>query len=131
MDSAFDYARDKGLTTGAKYPYVARDQGCRIDSGEFRVTSYVDIQGCTNLENALAGRPISVAVDATNWSPYRSGVFSNCAKNVNHGVLLIGQIGGNWVIKNSWGINWGENGFMRLAGGNTCSICDYASYPEV
>jgi C1A family cysteine protease len=67
-----------------------------------------------------------VTVDATNWSPYKSGVFSNCGASINHAVLLVGVAGGAWKIKNSWGTGWGESGYIRLAGGNTCGVCAYA-----
>lgn len=90
---------------------------------------YIDLAGCTNLINALSERPISVAVDASVWSPYRSGILSNCGTQVNHGVLLVGVSDDFWKIKNSWGTNWGESGFIRLAPGNTCDICSYPSYP--
>ena len=131
MDSAFEYARDKGLTTTSAYPYVARDQACKIDSGDYKVVDYVDVPGCTDLLNALSARPVSVAVDASVWSAYRSGILSNCAKNVNHGVLLIGATDDFWRIKNSWGTGWGESGFIRLSRGDTCAICQYPSYPRV
>jgi hypothetical protein len=71
-------------------------------------------------------KSLAVSVDATNWSPYRSGVFSNCAGSINHNVFAVGIVGGNWKIKNSWGRGWGEYGFIRLAGGNTCGLCAYA-----
>ena len=129
MDSAFQYVRDKGLTTTQAYPYVARDQACAIDSGSVKIKSFVDVPGCDNLWNALSGRPVSVAVDASNWSSYKSGVFSTCGTAVNHGVLLVGATDNYWVIKNSWATGWGENGFIRLARGNTCAICGYPSYP--
>ena len=48
-----------------------------------------------------------MTVDATNWSSYKSGVFTNCATKINHAVLLVGVVGGNWKIKNSWGTGWG------------------------
>ena len=54
------------------------------------MSGYVRVLGCSNLHTALAGRPISVAVDATNWSRYSSGVFNNCNTHLNHGVLLVG-----------------------------------------
>ena len=72
-------------------------------------------------------RPLSVTVDATNWSHYTSGVFNNCRASINHAVLLVGVVGGNWKIKNSWGTSWGESGYIRLASGNTCGVCQYAA----
>ena len=54
------------------------------------MSGFVRVLGCSNLHTALAGRPVSVAVDATNWSRYSSGVFSNCGTRLNHGVLLVG-----------------------------------------
>jgi len=36
---------------------------------------------------------------------------------------------GNWKIRNSWAASWGESGHMRLASGDTCGICQAASYP--
>lgn len=88
------------------------------------------ITKCTDLLNVLVNQPISVAVDAANWSKYTSGVFNNCRKSLDHGVLLVGIKDGNWVIKNSWGTTWGENGYIRLASGNTCGLCNVASYPK-
>jgi C1A family cysteine protease len=79
------------------------------------------------LSSAIVNQPITVAVDATNWSSYSSGVFSNCAQSINHAVLLVGSLAGNWKIKNSWGAGWGEKGFMRIKSGNTCAICAYQS----
>jgi C1A family cysteine protease len=131
MDSAFKYIIDNGITTSAAYPYAARDQTCAIQGGSFKIKGFIDTPSCTSLTNALSGRPISVAVDASNWSPYRSGVFSNCGTSVNHGVLLVGATDSTWVIKNSWGGSWGDNGFIRLSQGNTCAVCGYPSYPTI
>lgn len=131
MDSAFQYVRDHGLTSTAAYPYAAVNQGCKIDSGDARISGFVDVPGCDNLANALNQQPISVAVDASNWSGYRSGVFTNCGSSVNHGVLLVASSEGYWKIKNSWGNTWGEAGFIRLGRGNTCAICNYPSYPTI
>lgn len=59
------------------------------------------------MQSAIAGRPLSVTVDAANWSRYSSGIFSNCASKLNHAVLLVGYVSGSWKIKNSWGASWG------------------------
>ena len=51
--------------------------------------------------------PVSVCVDATNWSFYSTGVFDNCGERLNHAVLLVGYVddlkGKYWIVKNSWG----------------------------
>jgi len=132
MDSAFQYVVKYGLNTQADYPYVARNQACAKKGGAFKLSGFTDVQkACTSLANALAQSPISVAVDASIWSSYRSGVLSGCSTNVNHGVLLVGVTDSYWRIKNSWGTTWGESGFIRLSPGNTCAVCNYPSYPTL
>ena len=81
---------------------------------------------------ALNG-PSSVCVDASNWSLYRSGVFNNCGTSVlNHAVLAVGyEDNGNWIVKNSWGSSWGEQGFIRLAPGGTCGIDKHVVVPNI
>ena len=75
--------------------------------------------------------PLLVAVYANSaWSYYYSGVFSGCSPSdpsdmdyLNHAVLLYGwDLDGNWLIKNSWGTDWGEKGFMRIAPDRNCGI---------
>lgn len=131
MDSAFQYIQTSGIATDSDYPYTARDGSCKATTRKQKVTGFVDVPGCDNLLNALSARPISVAVDASTWSPYRSGVMSNCGTAINHGVLLVGVTDDYWKIKNSWGTSWGETGLIRLTRGNTCAVCSYPSYPTV
>lgn len=130
MDNAFKFVRDNGIVLESEYPYKAVKQTCAIATGSFKISGFTDIRDCNTLATALVGRPISVAVDASNWSPYKSGVFSNCKTSLNHGVLLVGLTDQYWVIKNSWGTSWGANGFIWLARGNTCGVCNAASYPN-
>mgnify|MGYP001189064807 CR=1 FL=1 len=124
--SALNYMTFSGITTSSQYPYVGKDQTCRIAGGAYKIAGYTSYPGCNGLTSQLNNSPIAVTVDATNWSPYRSGIFSNCASNINHAVLLVGITGGNWKIKNSWSTGWGEAGYMRMASRNTCGICIYA-----
>lgn len=82
--------------------------------------------------------PLSVCVNAENWSAdYSGGVYSKkcsgAADNLDHCVQLVGydNSGSNpyWKVRNSWGSDWGESGFIRLAmGKNQCGIADEAMY---
>ncbi len=125
---AMDYLKVSQSATEAAYPYTAKTQTCKTNvKGTYVLASYKNPAGCSNLLSELYIRPMSVTVDATKWSSYGSGVFSNCAKNINHAVTLVGvDSSGNWYIKNSWGVNWGQKGFIWLKSGNTCGICNYA-----
>ncbi len=73
-----------------------------------------------------------MGIDATKWKGYSSGVFNDCGKvnDINHAVLIVGLRDGIWWVKNSGGLGWGEQGYMRLAKGNMCGICELASYPN-
>jgi C1A family cysteine protease len=75
-----------------------------------------------------------VVVDASNWGSYHGGIFSSCKSNVNrnflHAVLLVGYTPEYWIVQNSWGTSFGEQGYIRLKKGNSCGICDMAVYPN-
>ena len=129
MESAFSYVRAHGITTESAYPYKAVKGTCQTSLGSFKISTYTTTPGCTALTNALLHGPVSVAVDSSNWSPYQSGVLSNCSGNLNHGVLLTGISNDYWRIKNSWGSSWGEKGFIRISRGNTCGVCAQPSIP--
>lgn len=120
-----------GISTSAAYPYTGALGTCRSATGTFKVVGYASINDCNNLANALVSRPVSVAVDGANFQLYKSGVFYNCGTNATLAALLVGMTDAFWVVKNSWGTTWGEAGYIRLARGNTCAVCQYASYPAV
>ena len=68
---------------------------------------------------------MAATVEAKEWQHYKKGViFDDCSTKTNHAVLLVGMKDETWIVKNSWGSNWGENGYIRLASGNTCGICE-------
>ncbi|KAL4508145.1 hypothetical protein ABPG72_021518 [Tetrahymena utriculariae] len=138
MDNAFEYIETSPLTTNSNYPYVAVDQVCNqteILGTLYSLRNYTDIQSgnTVQLKQYLQQQPISIAVDASYWYLYNQGIFSNCQQNLNHGVLLVGynSTERSWLVKNSWGTSWGENGYIRLKDGNTCGLANAASYPTV
>lgn len=118
------YVKDHGITTENAYPYKAKTQACAVQGGTFKIASVSTVKGCANIQSAIQSHPLGVSADATNWSKYSSGIFNNCGKNLNHDIMLVGYTSTYYKIKNSWGATWGENGFIRLAPGNTCGICD-------
>ena len=91
------------------------------------------------LKQALATQgPISVLVDATPLMHYKNGIISHgCGNPVDHAVLLTGYGKDRgqkyWELKNSWGTDWGENGYFRLArdSGNMCQVASYAVFPRM
>ncbi|CAI0432437.1 unnamed protein product [Linum tenue] len=147
MDDAFKFIiANKGLTTEANYPYSAADGSCSASKeGNHAATikGYEDVP--TNSESALlkavANQPISVAIDAgdSSFQLYESGIFTGeCGTELDHGVTAVGygDSGGMkyWLIKNSWGTQWGEEGYIRMqrdipAKEGICGIAMQASYP--
>jgi len=82
--------------------------------------------------NTVAQQPTSVCVDASTWQNYQSGIFSNCGTQIDHCVLAVGYVEGSyWYIQNQWTTSWGEKGFIQLAWGNTCAVCQQAQIPTV
>lgn len=151
MDYAFYYMAQE--QNGADdyesaYPYKARDGSCHYSASnaphDAKVTGYTDIRvgSETQLEDATANvGPISVAVNAAGigWQLYKSGVYSPSSCNpqqLDHGVAVVGygtETGEDyWIIRNSWGTTWGEDGYMKLyKGSNTCGVAQSASYPNM
>ena len=89
--------------------------------------------------------PVSVAIEADKsvFQSYTSGVINSakCGTNLDHGVLVVGygsdtKDGDYWILKNSWGVTWGEKGFFRLAksdktGPGICGLQEEPSQPTV
>lgn len=81
--------------------------------------------------------PVSVAVNSWSFKSYKKGVFNypQCSQKLTHGVLVVGYgTEGTldyWIVKNSWGAEWGDNGYIKMARNknNQCGIASKASYP--
>jgi len=150
MDYAFEFAAGNGgLCTESAYPYVGyqewrcKDSSCSKDDP---ITGYQDVTESTAaLEAACNEGPVSIAIEAdqTAFQQYTGGVLTaECGTGLDHGVLLVGYgtdaSGDYWKVKNSWGGDWGEAGYIRLCrncnaneGAGQCGILMSASYPVV
>ncbi|GMN75134.1 hypothetical protein TIFTF001_052587 [Ficus carica] len=149
IDEAFEYIRQSnGITSEANYPYQGSEGDCQAsanaDNSAAQITGYEDVPANSEeaLLQAVSQQPVSVAVDATNFQFYSGGVLSdNCGTDLNHGVLVVGygtaEDGTSyWLVKNSWGEDWGEKGYLRIlrdsgAEGGLCGIAMQASYPTI
>ncbi|CAI9093065.1 OLC1v1028471C1 [Oldenlandia corymbosa var. corymbosa] len=148
MENAYEFIKKSGgITTERMYPYTARDGHCDLAKMNAPV---VTIDGHemvpANDENALmkavANQPVSIAMDASgsDLQFYSEGVFSgDCGKELDHGVAIVGYgttLDGTkyWIVKNSWGEGWGEQGYIRMQRGvdaaeGLCGLAMEASYP--
>ncbi|XP_047952025.1 cysteine proteinase 3-like [Salvia hispanica] len=145
---AFEYIKyNGGLDTEAAYPYTGKDGVCKYSSENVAV-KVVDSVNITlgaedELKHAVAFvRPVSVAFEVVNgFKAYNGGVYTSttCGSDpmdVNHAVLAVGYGVDNgvpyWLIKNSWGADWGDNGYFKMEmGKNMCGVATCASYPIV
>lgn len=149
MDNAFKYIKENGgIDTEKLYPYEAKDDTCRYNAKNSGATDqgFVDVpQGNEKkLKLALATvGPVSVAIDASqeSFQFYSEGVYYDpkCdSENLDHGVLAVGfgtddKGQDYYIVKNSWGSTWGDEGYVKMARNrkNHCGIATSASYPLV
>lgn len=149
MDFAFEFVvKNKGIDTEEHYPYTAMAGKCDARHKRHHVVSIDGFEDIpendeVSLKKAAAHQPISVAIEADQkaFQLYLGGVFSDdtCGTELDHGVLVAGYgedpIGGAYyIVKNSWGGDWGEKGYIRLKAGvkakeGLCGIAMAASYP--
>ncbi|XLS44705.1 hypothetical protein HN51_001570, partial [Arachis hypogaea] len=148
MDYAFEFIKQKGgITTETDYPYTAQDGTCDASKAKKDVVSidgHEDVP--TNNEAALlkavANQPVSVAIEASgsDFQFYSEAIFNGaCGTNLDHGVAIVGYGTTKdgykyWIVKNSWGPEWGEHGYIRMQRGishkhGQCGIAIEASYP--
>lgn len=147
MDGAFHYAMDNGMCSESEYSYQAVGGTCQ------KCTPVVEISGCVDvtannelaLKTAVSIGPVSVAIEADTkaFQLYKSGVLTGdaCGTTLDHGVLVAGYGSEDgidyWLVKNSWGTSWGENGYIKIGrsdGTNDKGVCGIAmqpSYPVV
>lgn len=114
------------------YPYLAIDDTCKFDPskavGHFK--RFVEVE--SGSEDDLAAKckqfgPLTIGIDAsqTSFQLYSGGIYDEpqCSSMfLDHGVGLVGYgTEGKvayWIVRNSWGAEWGEKGYVRMIRGN-------------
>ena len=150
MELTFEWIKDNGgLMSMADYPYKGRKQACKSDKSKYdpnvvvtgweklgdpdEVWSPVDEDEIK--EYLYAKGPLAIAMNADPLQFYTSGIINYTARQcdpdgMNHAVTLVGYGTANntpyWLVRNSWGKNWGENGYFRVyRGTGVCGINQY------
>ena len=153
MDNAFTWIGDNGgLCSETEYPYFSGETKtngpCKTSCKNIeksKITEFVDIIKSSDDEmmKAVSKQPVSIAIEADQreFQLYKSGVFStSCGVNLDHGVLVVGYGSENnldyYLVKNSWGTSWGNNGYIKLGrgkqynnGDGQCGLLLQGSYP--
>ncbi|CAH0701962.1 unnamed protein product [Spodoptera exigua] len=140
-NAAYEWMMEYGLPTEAEYgPYTNKDGECNIKNmtTTYPIRGYVDVTPLSvgALKVALVNHgPLSVSVHVTEtFSKYSSGIFYDTECNqlhLNHEVTLVGygERDGDtfWILKNSWGPQWGIGGYMYISSRD--NICGVATEP--
>jgi len=133
---AFKYViRAGGMEPEVDYPYRAVEGTCKFAKSKVvaSITSWHLVSQAAATENtkmlnyvANSG-PVSICVDASSWQYYTGGVLRRCGNQIDHAVQATGysvvQGVNAWNVRNSWGADWGVNGYIYLERGiNLCEI---------
>ncbi|XP_068115962.1 cathepsin W-like [Hyperolius riggenbachi] len=135
---AYVTALENGLVTEEEYQYCGVRTTCRkylastawidgflmLPKNETDMASYVGNNGT-----------LTVILNSVMLQHYKKGIIHNVHHNcdpvyVDHAVLIVGYAKGkympHWIVKNSYGTDWGEKGYFRIfRGGNVCGITLY------
>lgn len=141
---AYKYYESHDAVLEANYPYTAKNGSCAYDADKktnVEVSGYkmVTANSSTQTKAAIDLQPIAVSIEADKavFQLYKTGVFdsSKCGTNLDHAVALVGYGVENgqdyFILRNSWGASWGEEGYMKIAAvsGNSAGICGVQSEP--
>jgi len=152
----------KGQEYESVYPYKGVGGTCKFSNNWNNIgayTSYYDTiywnmprsasynikaNSPSEFKKALQDGPVSVAIDASGstFNYYSGGTMqaSECGTSLDHAVNVIGygsdSNGDYWLMRNSWGTDWGLSGYMKFArtdsdGPGTCGVLKQGSYPYV
>lgn len=147
MDYVYQFVvKNEGIDTEEDYPYQTAERLCnknKLKRHIVTIDGYIDVpeKDEKQLLQAVAAQPVSVGICGSErgFQFYSKGIFTGpCSTYLDHAVLIVGYGSENgvdyWIVKNSWGKQWGMDGYMYMQrnSGNPEGICGInlmASYP--
>jgi C1A family cysteine protease len=143
MEGAFKYVIENGQCSLSSYPYTAENGICQKCTPISTVFTCYDVKpnDQVSLKAAVGLQPVAIAIEADTryFQSYSGGILTStsCGTNLDHGVLIAGYGEENgqkyWLVKNSWGTTWGENGYVKIARSdstNDVGVCGIAAQPS-
>lgn len=142
MDQTFRYVINKQIADIADYPYKPVVETCGVDRKKTRYTmknyEHINPTNMDGLLKAIDQQPVSICFDCQrDFHLYEKGIYKgtpDCGKKFNHCILAFGYATDETTkedftyMKNSWGDDWGEAGFLKIlikGGSGTCAIANY------
>lgn len=144
MTTAFKYLiGNDGIDSEKDYKYIGLNSPCWAAAAARHVADIdayktVPVGSEDQLAAAIAQGPVAVGIEAdqTAFQHYSNGTFDGeCGTNVDHGVTAVGMTDEAYIVKNSWGADWGDHGYIYMkrnvgTAGGICGIATQASYPH-
>ena len=136
---ALDYIKWHGVTLEPYYRYTATDSPCNSNStavkagawGQLYPGRFPTVSEIKALINTFGAVTTSMKAGLSSFYSYGGGVYngypSNSTNNIDHAVIIVGWCDGlnAWIIKNSWGTDWGPYGGYAYVGYDQCNIGKY------
>ena len=146
MEWCYDYSKNSGrISPSTAYPYEQKDtMRCRasgkanalVDTNT-KVTGNIKISGDAELLTYANKHIVSVAIKVVStFHSYKKGIFNDKSCNeqpVDHAVAVVGYESEFWLVRNSWGAGWGDDGYIKMSRNinNICHISTHSHIPKV
>jgi C1A family cysteine protease len=123
---ALNFARDTGVANDSDFPYTPSNQPCKAGVPiQFKIKAWSSVLPVAERKNIIATKGPVVAGMAvfTDFFSYKTGVYRHVSGVLEgyHAVSVVGYDDAQrcWIAKNSWGTGWGENGWFKIAYGQS------------
>lgn len=129
VTKSLDYIIATKIAFTQNYPYVAHQQNCQNVAGTVRPSGYKSLEdesGILDLVTNTGPTAVTIQADQQIFQFYKTGIIADAdcgTTNLDHSVTVVGYTPDSWIIKNSWGASWGNQGYVQIGRGNSyCGI---------